>query len=114
MVYLIFPIFRINKCIGWRRIHPSKDRVGAQIGIFWKLSIAEMGGNPFWMGPLSSMYIDGRGEKESAVITRKGNKYSFLKLQNNILVGIDSVMPSATIYLTIFVIKHSINNLGVV
>ena len=49
-----------------------------------KLSIAEMGGNPFWMGPLSSMYIDGRGEKESAVITRKGNKYLFLKLQNNI------------------------------
>ena len=49
-----------------------------------KLSIAEMGGNPYWMGPLSSMYIDGKGEAESAVISRKGNKYLFLKLQNNI------------------------------
>ena len=49
-----------------------------------KLSIAEMGGKPFWMGPLSSMYIDGKGEAESAVISRKGNKYLFLKLQNNI------------------------------
>ena len=49
-----------------------------------KLSIAEMGGRPFWMGPLSSMYLDGRGERESAVISRIGNKYLFLKLQNNI------------------------------
>ena len=49
-----------------------------------KLSISEMGGRPFWMGPLSSMYIDGKGERESAVITRIGNKYLFLKLQNNI------------------------------
>ena len=42
-----------------------------------KLSIAEMGGNPFWMGPLSTMYLDGKGEIESAVVTRKGNKYIF-------------------------------------
>ena len=49
-----------------------------------KLSIAEMGGIPFWMGPLSSMYMDGKGERESAVINRIGNKYLFLKLQNNI------------------------------
>ena len=49
-----------------------------------KLSIAEMGGRPFWMGPLSSMYLDGKGEPESAVISRIGNKYLFLKLQNNI------------------------------
>ena len=49
-----------------------------------KLSIAEMGGKPSWMGPLSSMYMDGRGERESAVISRIGNKYLFLKLQNNI------------------------------
>ena len=49
-----------------------------------KLSIAEMGGIPYWMGPLSSLYIDGKGEAESAVISRKGNKYLFLKLQNNI------------------------------
>ena len=49
-----------------------------------KLSIAEMGGRPFWMGPLSSMYMDGKGERESAVISRIGNKYLFLKIQNNI------------------------------
>jgi len=49
-----------------------------------KLSIAEMGGRPSWMGPLSSMYLDGKGERESAVISRTGNKYLFLKLQNNI------------------------------
>ena len=49
-----------------------------------KLSIAEMGGKPLWMGPLSSMYLDGKGERESAVISRTGNKYLFLKLQNNI------------------------------
>ena len=49
-----------------------------------KLSIAEMGGKPLWMGPLSSMYLDGKGEQESAVISRTGNKYLFLKLQNNI------------------------------
>ena len=49
-----------------------------------KLSIAEMGGKPFWMGPLSSMYMDGKGERQSSVISRIGNKYLFLKLQNNI------------------------------
>ena len=35
------------------------------------------------MGPLSTMYLDGKGEIESAVVTRKGNKY-ILKLQHNI------------------------------
>jgi len=48
-----------------------------------KLSIAEMGGKPIWMGPLSTLYLDGKGEQESAVISRAGNKYSFLKIQNN-------------------------------
>ena len=48
-----------------------------------KLSIAEMGGKPSWMGPLSTMYLDGKGEQESVVISRKGNKYSFMKIQNN-------------------------------
>ena len=48
-----------------------------------KLSITEMGGNPFWMGPLSSLYLDGSGMSEAAIIERIGNKYNFMKVQNN-------------------------------
>ena len=48
-----------------------------------KLSITEMGGNPFWMGPLSSLYLDGSGMSEAAIIERVGNKYNFMKVQNN-------------------------------
>ena len=48
-----------------------------------KLSITEMGGNTNWMGPVSSMYLDGSGMSEAAVIQRVGNKYSFMKVQNN-------------------------------
>ena len=62
-----------------------------------KLSLSEMGGRPFWMGPLSSMYMDGKGERESAVISRIGNKYLFLKLQNNIFdvgtIAFSGVVP---------------------
>ena len=49
-----------------------------------KLSITEMGGKAHWMGPVSSMYIDGSGMSEAAMIHRKGNKYTFLKIQNNV------------------------------
>ena len=48
-----------------------------------RLSITEMGGKPYWMGPLSSMCIDGNELQESALINRTGNKYSFIKVQNN-------------------------------
>ena len=48
-----------------------------------KLSITEMGGNPYWMGPVSSMYLDGSGISEAAMIHRLGNKYTFMKVQNN-------------------------------
>ena len=48
-----------------------------------RLSITEMGGKPYWMGPLSSMCIDGNELQESALINRNGNKYSFIKVQNN-------------------------------
>ena len=48
-----------------------------------KLSITEMGGNPHWMGPVSSMYLDGSGISEAAMIHRLGNKYTFMKVQNN-------------------------------
>ncbi|MBT6867078.1 MAG: hypothetical protein HOA19_06990 [Candidatus Marinimicrobia bacterium] len=48
-----------------------------------KLSIAEMGGVPFWMGAVSSLYLDGSGMSEAAMIQRDGNKYHFMKVQNN-------------------------------
>lgn len=48
-----------------------------------KLSITEMGGNPYWMGPLSSLYLDGSGMSEASIIERVGNKYNFMKVQNN-------------------------------
>ena len=49
-----------------------------------KLTIEEMGGIPKWMGPVSSMFLDGSGISEAAMIHRDGNKYSFMKVQNNI------------------------------
>jgi len=48
-----------------------------------RLSIAEMGGRPYWMGPMSTICLDGSNLQESALITRQGNKYSYLKVQNN-------------------------------
>ncbi len=58
-----------------------------------KLSIAEMGGYPSWMGPASTLYLDGSGVSESALIHRRGNKYSFMKIQNN-RFGMGSVVFS--------------------
>lgn len=49
-----------------------------------KLSIGELGGNAHWLGPVSSMYLDGSGMSEAAMIHRRGNKYSFMKVQDNI------------------------------
>ena len=49
-----------------------------------KLSISELGGSPHWLGPVSSLYLDGSGMSEAAMIHRRGNKYSFMKVQNNI------------------------------
>ena len=49
-----------------------------------KLSISELGGRPYWLGPISSLYLDGSGMSESAMIHRSGNKYSFMKVQNNV------------------------------
>ena len=48
-----------------------------------QLSIKELGGNTFWMGPGSSLYIDGSGMSEAALIHRKGKRYSFMKVQND-------------------------------
>ena len=49
-----------------------------------KLSISELGGSPQWLGPVSSLYLDGSGMSEAAMIHRRGNKYSFMKVQDNI------------------------------
>ena len=49
-----------------------------------KLSISELGGKPYWLGPVSSMYLDGSGMSEAAMIHRRGNKYSFMKVQDNV------------------------------
>lgn len=48
-----------------------------------KLTVTELGGNPHWMGPVSSLYLDGSGMSEAALIQRIGNRYSFLKIQDN-------------------------------
>ena len=48
-----------------------------------KLSIPELGGFPHWMGPVSSLYLDGSGMSEAAMIQRFGNRYTFYKVQNN-------------------------------
>ena len=49
-----------------------------------KLTISEMGGSPKWMGTVSSLYLDGSGMSESAMVQRDGNKYKFYKVQNNL------------------------------
>ena len=48
-----------------------------------KLSIIELGAIPTWMGPASSLYLDGSGMSEAAMIQRFGNRYTFYKVQNN-------------------------------
>lgn len=48
-----------------------------------KLSIIEYGAIPTWMGPASSLYLDGTGMSEAAMIQRFGNRYTFYKVQNN-------------------------------
>ena len=48
-----------------------------------KLSITELGGTPYWMGAVSSLYLDGSGMSEASMIQREGNRYSFMKVQNN-------------------------------
>jgi hypothetical protein len=48
-----------------------------------KLSITEMGGYPSWMGPVSTLYLDGSSISEAAIIHRNGSRYSFMKVQNN-------------------------------
>ena len=48
-----------------------------------KLTIVEMGGDPSWMGPASTLCLDGVNSNDSTVIYRNGNKYFFLKVNKN-------------------------------
>ena len=43
-----------------------------------KLSIIELGAMPVWMGPASSLYLDGTGMSEAAMIQRHGNSLPVL------------------------------------
>ena len=47
-----------------------------------KLSIAELGGNPYWMGPSSSVIIDGGHVSDAGMIQKKKNQYEFHLVQN--------------------------------
>ena len=47
-----------------------------------KLSIAELGGNPYWMGPASSVIIDAGHVSDAAMIKKKKNQYEFHLVQN--------------------------------
>ena len=47
-----------------------------------KLSIAELGGNPYWMGPASSVIIDAGHVSDAAMIRKQKNQYEFYLVQN--------------------------------
>ena len=47
-----------------------------------KLSISELGGNPFWMGPFSSVVMDAGHVSDAAVVHKNKNQYKFLIVKN--------------------------------
>ncbi|MDC0881597.1 hypothetical protein OAQ12_01485 [Candidatus Marinimicrobia bacterium] len=47
-----------------------------------KLSISELGGNPFWMGPFSSVVMDAGHVSDAAVVHKNKNQYKFLMVKN--------------------------------
>jgi hypothetical protein len=47
-----------------------------------KLSISELGGNPFWMGPFSSVVIDAGHVSDAAMVQKSKNQYKFLMVKN--------------------------------
>ena len=48
-----------------------------------KLSISELGGNPFWMGPFSSVIIDAGYVSDAAMIIKKQNQYKLFMVKNS-------------------------------
>ena len=47
-----------------------------------KLSISELGGNPYWMGPSSSVIIDAGHVSDAAMVLKNKNQYKFLMVKN--------------------------------
>jgi len=47
-----------------------------------KLSISELGGNPFWMGPFSSVVMDAGHVSDAAIVHKNKNQYKFLMVKN--------------------------------
>ena len=47
-----------------------------------KLSVSELGGNPFWMGPSSSVVIDAGYVSDAAMVIKKKNQYRLLLRKN--------------------------------
>ena len=47
-----------------------------------KLSISELGGNPYWMGPFSSVIIDAGHVSDAAMVHKNKNQYKFLMVKN--------------------------------
>ena len=47
-----------------------------------KLSISELGGNPYWMGPSSSVIIDAGHVSDAAVVIKNKNQYKFYMVKN--------------------------------
>ncbi len=47
-----------------------------------KLSISELGGNPYWMGPFSSVIMDAGHVSDAAIVLKNKNQYKFFMVKN--------------------------------
>ena len=47
-----------------------------------KLSVSELGGNPYWMGPSSSVVIDAGYVSDAGMVIKKKNQYKFYMVKN--------------------------------
>ena len=47
-----------------------------------KLSVSELGGNPYWMGPSSSVVIDAGYVSDAGMVIKKKNQYRFYMVKN--------------------------------
>ena len=47
-----------------------------------KLSVSELGGNPYWLGPSSSVIIDAGYVSDAAMVIKNKNQYKFFMVKN--------------------------------
>ena len=47
-----------------------------------KLSISELGGNPYWMGPFSCVIMDAGHVSDAAIVLKNKNQYKFFMVKN--------------------------------